>query len=110
MTLNEYQTAAQRTSNTNRLSSKIENGLLGLFGEGGECADIYKKYMYQGHEFDREHMAKELGDVLWYAAELAAGLSMTLEEIAQRNIDKLRARYPEGFDTDKSQHRVAGDV
>lgn len=110
MLMNEYQLAAQRTSNTYTSQSKIHNGLLGLFGEGGECADIFKKCVFQGHEFDREHMAKELGDVLWYVAEVASGLDMTLEEIARLNIAKLKARYPDGFDPDKSLHRAAGDV
>lgn len=110
MTLNEYQAAAQRTSTTNDTVDKLLNGLLGLFGEGGECADILKKTLFQGHEFDKDHMAKELGDVLWYVAETAAGLGMTLEEIAQRNIDKLKARYPNGFDAERSRNRAAGDV
>ena len=110
MTLNEYQAAAQRTSNTKLNSAKIENGLLGLFGEGGECADVYKKYMFQMHEFDRAHMAKELGDVLWYVAEIATGLGMTLEDVARMNIDKLLARYPDGFDADKSMNRKEGDL
>ena len=105
MTLNEYQAHAQRTSNTRTPSDKIENGLLGLFGEGGECADIVKKYYYQGHELDRNHLAKELGDVLWYVAELAAGLDMPLEYIASMNIEKLKKRYPDGFDPEKSIHR-----
>ena len=110
MTLNEYQTAAQRTSTHEDTLWKLENGLLGLFGEGGECADILKKALFQGHAFDKEHMAKELGDVMWYVAEVASGLGMTLEEIAQMNIDKLKARYPDGFDPEKSIHRAVGDV
>lgn len=110
MELNEYQKLAQRTSSAVTKSGKIENGLLGLFGEGGECADIYKKYLYQGHEFDREHMMKEAGDVLWYVAELVTGLGATLEDVAQMNIDKLKARYPEGFDACKSMNRKAGDI
>ena len=64
MTLNEYHALAQRTSNNALPSNKIENGILGLCGESGECADIYKKYMYQGHEFDRDALKSELGDVL----------------------------------------------
>lgn len=110
MTLNEYQLAAQRTSSTHTFTQKIENGLLGLFGEGGELADLYKKFRFQGHDYDREHMVKELGDVLWYVAEVASGLMMTLDEIATRNIEKLKARYPDGFDPDKSLHRAADDV
>lgn len=110
MDLNEYQKLAQRTSNARTRSDKIENGLLGLFGEGGECADIFKKYMFQGHEFDREHMLKEAGDCMWYVAELVSGLGSTLEEVAQMNIDKLKARYPDGFDSDKSRNRQEGDI
>ena len=109
MTLDEYQKAAQRTSNTHTLTGKVENGLYGLAGEVGELHDHYKKYLFQQHEFDKEHMKKELGDVLWYVAELACGLGCTLQEIAQMNIDKLKARYPDGFEADKSLHRQEGD-
>ncbi len=105
MTLNEYQALAQRTSGNRLASAKIENGVLGLCGESGECADIYKKYMHQGHEFDLEHMAEELGDVLWYCAELAEGLGVTLDAIAESNIAKLMKRYPDGFETERSVNR-----
>lgn len=110
MTLNEYQQAAQRTASTKTPSDKIENGILGLCGETGEVADLLKKYLYQGHELDREKMIKECGDVIWYVAELAAGLGMTLEDLCQLNVDKLRRRYPDGFDPDRSMHREEGDV
>lgn len=105
MTMNDYQQLAQRTANTKVPSAKIENGLLGLFGEGGECADTLKKYLYQGHELDKKHMIEELGDVLWYCAELASGLGVSLEDVAQWNIDKLRRRYPEGFSAERSINR-----
>ncbi len=110
MTLNEYQELAQLTSNTIMDFDKINNGVLGLSGETGECSDLWKKTLYQGHEFDDHHMALELGDVLWYIAELAAGLGMTLEEIAAMNIKKLRWRYPDGFEAERSLHRQEGDV
>ncbi len=105
MTFEQYQRMAQRTANERTQSGKIENGVLGLCGESGECADILKKFYHQGHELDRDHMAEELGDVLWYAAELAAGLGLTLDEVAARNIAKLQKRYPEGFDAERSKHR-----
>lgn len=105
MTINEYQRLAQRTASTKTPSSKIENGILGLCGETGEIADVYKKYLYQGHEFDRGHMAEELGDVCWYVAEMASGLGLLLEEIMAQNIEKLRKRYPDGFDAERSVHR-----
>lgn len=110
MDFNEYQKLAQRTSSTRTRTDKIYNGLLGLFGEGGECADIFKKYVFQGHLFGREHMLKEAGDILWYLAELVSGLDATLEEVARMNIDKLKARYPQGFDPDKSRNRQEGDI
>lgn len=106
MTMNEYQMLAQRTCNiTNTMLDKIENGCLGLAGESGECADLYKKYRFQGHGLLVDKMVEELGDVLWYCAELAEGLGVTLDEVAERNIAKLRRRYPEGFDPERSIHR-----
>jgi len=110
MTLNEYQELAQRTCNTEGIFDKLVNGVLGLCGETGECSDLLKKHLYQGHEFDKSSMAKELGDVLWYIAEVVTGLGMTLEEIAAMNIEKLKARYPDGFEAERSLHRQEGDV
>lgn len=112
MTLNEYQLLAQRTADItgNDLEKKLLNGCMGMCGEAGECIDVLKKHMMQGHEPDFEKMIKELGDVLWYVAETATALGVTLEEVAQRNIAKLKARYPDGFCADKSIHRKPGDV
>lgn len=105
MTLNEYAALAQRTSNQKSPSGKLENGCLGLAGEAGEVCDVLKKYLYQGHELDRVKMALELGDVLWYVVETAAGLELTLEDIARKNIAKLERRYPHGFDSERSVNR-----
>jgi len=105
MTLNEYQKAADRTSGDLGPWDKVRNGCYGLNGEAGECIDILKKVEFQGHPFDRTRMVDELGDVLWYVAHTATGLGMTLEAVAQYNIDKLKVRYPDGFDTERSQHR-----
>ena len=65
--------------------------------------------MMQGHELDKAHLAKELGDVAWYLAETATAIGYDLETILQNNIDKLKARYPEGFTADRSMHRKSGD-
>lgn len=105
MDFNTYQRLAQRTSTNTLPSSKIENGVLGLTGEAGECADALKKYLFQGHELDLGNMAEELGDVLWYIAETASGLGMSLEDIAKGNVEKLKKRYPDGFDADRSINR-----
>ena len=106
MTINEYQVEALRTAG----KADIMNGVLGLCGESGECADMVKKHKFQGHELDTEHFAKELGDVAWYLAISAYAIGYDLESILQMNVDKLRKRYPEGFDSNLSQNRKKGDV
>ena len=105
MRINEYQELAQRTASTKSEESKIENGCLGLAGESGEVCDLLKKYLYKGHELARAKMIEELGDVCWYAAELAKGLGVTLETVCEANIAKLRKRYPQGFDAERSRNR-----
>lgn len=106
MRLNEYQELAQRTSNK-ALDNKghLFNGVLGLAGEAGECADLAKKCYFQDARPIHDALIDELGDVLWYVAETAAALGVTLEEVARHNVEKLRKRYPEGFDADRSLHR-----
>lgn len=132
MTPNEYQIKALRTEpfliedrfklTTFPLSGKdlpcrfvdfprLVNGMLGLNGEAGEAADMVKKYLYQGHPFDHEHFAKELGDVLWYVAQAASAAGYTLEEVMEMNVAKLAARYPEGhFSCERSVNRKEGDL
>ena len=106
MTINEYQKLAMTTLNP-ALSEKdvLINAVMGLCGESGEAIDIVKKHLAQGHELDREHLIKELGDIAWYLAEAATVLGVELEDVLQRNIDKLRARYPEGFKAQDSINR-----
>lgn len=105
LTLNDYQSMARRTAGTKQKSDKMEEAMLGLAGEVCELCDHYKKYMHQGHDIDYDHMAEEAGDVLWYLAEIADALGLPLEEIALRNINKLRNRYPDGFDPERSINR-----
>ena len=108
MTANEYQKEALRTLNP-ELDKKdvLINGVMGLCGEAGECIDVVKKHLAQGHALDRENLIKELGDVAWYLAETAYALDVELDEVLQRNLDKLRARYPQGFDAERSKDRTA---
>lgn len=123
MDINEYQKECLRTAKgmTNYivLTEKGEddinyamllNGLIGLNGEAGECIDIYKKHLFQDHELDKEHLAKELGDVAWYLAVSASALGYDLEDIFRMNVEKLRARYPDGFDPELSKHRKENDI
>lgn len=108
MTINEYQKEALRT--VNQYAGLIENAALGLCGESGEVADLVKKALFQGHELDKEHLAKELGDVAWYLAVGAFAIGYDLETVLRMNVDKLGKRYPYGFDPDRSQHRRENDV
>lgn len=110
-TFNEYQKEALRTASGMDASyPQLLNGVMGLVGEAGEVIDLYKKHLFQGHELDKEHMAKELGDVAWYLAVAADALGYGLDEIIQMNVDKLRARYPDGFEPGRSISRKPGDV
>lgn len=104
MTLNEYQELAQRTSR-NHDHNQILNGAMGLCGESGEIMDYIKKWQFQGHTFDPNKVIDELGDVLWYCAELAAGLAVNLATVAKLNIEKLKRRYPDGFTAERSISR-----
>jgi NTP pyrophosphatase (non-canonical NTP hydrolase) len=81
------------------------NGVMGLNGEAGECIDIVKKHIFQGHELDREHLIEELGDAAWYLAVSCEAVGVTLGEVMQRNVDKLKKRYPDGFDKSRSIKR-----
>ena len=113
MKMNEYQTEAMRTASgmcEKCNDNLILNGAMGLNGEAGEVIDILKKHIFQGHKLDTEHIAKELGDCLWYIAVCAKGAGYSLDEIAEMNKAKLRKRYPDGFEADKSLHRAKGDI
>lgn len=102
---NDYQTLAQRTSGTLTSMDRVLNGVMGLNGEAGECIDHVKKAMFQGHAMSADKLVDELGDVLWYIAQTATGLGIDMQEIAEHNIAKLRARYPKGFDSERSINR-----
>lgn len=122
MTINGYQQLALMTESTYGYMQygptcqeytderRLLQGLMGLNGEAGEAIDIMKKYMFHGHELDKNHLAKELGDVAWYLALSADALGFTLEEVLEMNIEKLRRRYPDGFDVEKSKNRAKNDV
>lgn len=119
----EYVKLAMRTNDgkcTERLAKKVNvNGLgigeifmgaLGLSGESGEVLDIIKKWIFHEAILDLDHLEKELGDVMWYVALLCDSFGFDLDEVMQKNIDKLKARYPKGFDVERSKNRAVGDV
>lgn len=110
LTGNEYQKLAARTISKNMsLKDMTMHSLHGMVGEIGELHSLYQK-IYQGHKMDEAHERKELGDLLWFIAEYCTARGWFLEEVMWGNIDKLKARYPEGFSAEKSLHRQEGDV
>ena len=106
---NYYQKLAARTIGAKTEYDQIRHGVFGLCSEAGEVAGLFQK-QYQGHEIDPAHLQKELGDCLWMIAEICTAYGWDLEDVMRLNIDKLRARYPEGFDIDHSLHRKEGDI
>ena len=107
MDFNQYQELASRTLNKDKgLELTLINMSMGLVGESGETVDYMKKVLFHGHEFNIEKLASELGDVLWYVAGMCSVLDVSLEEVAQYNIEKLIKRYPEGFTEQDSVNRV----
>lgn len=79
------------------LREKLNLGVLGLAGESGEVVDVVKKHLFHGQELNREKLIKEMGDVRWYLEYMCAALGITIEDVETTNVEKLRARYPEGF-------------
>ena len=111
---NQYQKLAMRTCNlfdpnAADRTDMTRHAVFGLTSEAGEVAGLFQK-VYQGHELDREHVKKELGDVMWMVAELCTAMDFELEDVMCTNIEKLKARYPDGFDPEKSLHRKEGDL
>ena len=88
----------------------ILNGCLGLSGEAGEFNDMVKKWIFHEKPLDVDHAQKEVGDILWYIAMICHSFGWDMNQIMQMNIDKLKARYPDGFDVELSAHRKTGDV
>lgn len=131
MTGNEYQELAMRTFDgkaTERLNSPIEiynsdpqklkkvslpsliNGVLGLTGESGEVADLVKKGIFHEKGLDMDHLKKEVGDVCWYIALICESCGFELDSIFEANVEKLKNRYPDGFDVERANHRKVGDI
>lgn len=111
MTGNEYQQLASRTLNRDLTYIGWEHHALhGMVGEIGELHSLYQKTFQGHHDLDEEHLKKEVGDLLWFIAEYCTSQRWDLDDIMQLNIDKLKARYPDGFDAEHSLHRAKGDI
>ncbi len=108
MTRNEYRKLAMWAASIpeDYPDTRLRHGVFGLASEAGEVAGILQK-LYQGHT---QHIAKECGACLWMIAEICSAIDIDLDTIMQMNIDKLKARYPDGFSSDRSLHREKGDI
>lgn len=113
MTPIEYVKEAMRTKTTGhfdiQISGQLLHAVLGLNSEAGEIAGLIQKN-FQGHTLDRQHLMKELGDCMWFIAEICDFFDISMETVMEMNIEKLRNRYPVGFDTNKSKNREEGDI
>ena len=93
---------------------RLDTAASGMSAEAGEFMEIVKKLKFQGKPYDektKEHLQKELGDVMWYVAQAAMALGVRLDEVIYLNTLKLAARYPEGlFEVERSENRKAGDI
>ena len=101
--------AIEDTANLPRLLTAV----VGMQSETGEFAEIVKKCIFQGKELDKSvkfHLKRELGDIIWYWSQGVLSLGYTPEEVIQENINKLEKRYPNGFETIRSEHRAEGDI
>ncbi len=111
MTGREYQELAARTINKDlTLVGQRNHALHGMVGEIGEIHSLYQKE-YQGHGApDREHILKEVGDLLWFVNEYLTSQGFSFDECMEVNIEKLKKRYPDGFAVERSLHREQNDI
>ncbi len=111
MKFNDYQAGANRTGNVlaESLVSNLNHAALGLTTEVGEFVSEVKRIVRYNKPCDpkmHDHMVEELGDILWYIALAAEALGVRMEEMAERNLDKLRARFPEKYSDEAAEARA----
>ena len=105
MNLNDYQILANRTLRDDVPDEMLLHAAMGMATEAGEFIDSLKKHRFYGKRLDRQNLIEEIGDVAWYLAAACKALDVTLEEVCQANVAKLRARYPAGFTEHDAIHR-----
>ena len=110
MDFSTYQQLAARTMNPALgREETLQHALYMCCAEVGEIHSLFQK-KYQGHDISREHLVKEIGDTLGGLAELCTVCNINMDEVARTNIEKLQARYPNGFSVDTSLNRAEGDI
>lgn len=109
LTLDGFQQECARIGGSYEGQERRENLMektLGLVCEAAEASDALKKHLFHGHPVNLAHLREELGDALFYLAEVARAHGIPLSEIAQGNVNKLARRYPKGYSHKASQERV----
>ena len=95
-------------------TERLLTAAVGMSAEAGEFTEIVKKIIFQGKPVNEEnlfHLKRELGDIMWYVAQACMGLNVSLDEVIEMNVDKLKSRYPGGeFDVHYSENRKDGDI
>lgn len=94
-------------------TERLLTAALGICAEGGEFTEVVKKCLFQGKPMDEHtvfHLKRELGDIMWYISQACIALDSSIEDIIYMNIEKLEARYPDGFEAFRSNNRSEGDV
>ncbi len=111
MNPNEYQKLAQRTecdqekSRINYLTwqpdrllpIRLNHAVIGMTGEVGELASTMQKWLHYGQPLDKVNVEEELGDLLWYVALACNALGVSMESVMEKNIAKLKKRYPDKY-------------
>lgn len=106
MNFKDYQDNAIKTAKAGDFKFNLTHAAMGLSGEAGEFTDCIKKYVVYGQSLDSKNAAEELGDVLWFVALACETLSVSMEKIAEQNIAKLQARYPEKYSDEHAEQRL----
>ena len=92
---------------------RLLTAALGICAEGGEFTEVVNKCLFQGKPMDENtvyHLKRELGDVMWYISQACIALDTSIEDVIYMNIEKLEARYPDGFESFRSENRSEGDI
>jgi NTP pyrophosphatase (non-canonical NTP hydrolase) len=87
------------------LTPRIEHSIIGIASEAGELMDVVKKCKIYGKDLDRVNLIEEMGDIMWYLALASDELGISFEEIWEKNIAKLKTRYPEKYSLDNAMNR-----
>src|SRR5210317_647225 len=110
----EFSDALDIIDETSGISpERLITAAMGICAEGGEFTEVVKKCVFQGKPMDEHtiyHLKRELGDIMWYISQACIALDTSIEDIIYMNIEKLEARYPDGFESFRSNNRSEGDV